>query len=176
MEPRTVEVDAADSPESPDRGYQSDLDQTPLPPVADMTEEEMMADVGISPIFSTAETAEFFGRTNQWLYWGMRENIFTDEEGSPLKLEWSESKGQTRRRFTIPIMENILRSSYRRGNINPDELKTILRRIMYAKRGVDWRKIEGWKYANNGRNRYKWVHPDKARWDSSRGEWVRVSS
>jgi hypothetical protein len=39
---------------------------------------------GVNRVYSTAEAAEFFGRSNQWLYWGMRNNIFVYPPGTPV--------------------------------------------------------------------------------------------
>ena len=60
-------------------------------------------------------------------------------------------------------------SSYRRGNMSQEELKTVMRRIKFAERGVEWREREGWRYANLGRNRHRWTHPSECVMRS--GEW-----
>lgn len=142
--------------------------------IESMTDEELLAEAGVEPIFSTTEAAEFFDKSNQWLYWGLREGVFTDDAGRPLDPERIGSAKHGRRRFTIGVLENIMRSSYRRGNIDPDQLKVIMRRIKYAQNGVDWREKEGWRYVHLGRSRYRWVHPDLCEWDEASREWRQV--
>lgn len=142
--------------------------------IESMTDEELLAEAGVEPIFSTTEAAEFFDKSNQWLYWGLREGVFTDDAGCPLDPERIGSAKHGRRRFTINVLENIMRSSYRRGNIDPDQLKVIMRRIKYAQNGVEWREQEGWRYVHLGRSRYKWVHPDLCEWDERAEEWKQV--
>ena len=71
---------------------------------------DLLADAGVEPIFSTTEAAEFFDRSNQWLYWGLREGVFTDDEGQPLDPERIGDPNKGRRRFTIPVIKNIMYS------------------------------------------------------------------
>jgi hypothetical protein len=180
MNPTDTSVEmgsAADRPAFSDRG--DSVVEQPEPTrqrsaaatVAAMTDEELMAEAGVEPVFSTTEAAEFFDRSNQWLYWGLREGVFTDDDGNPLDPDRIGDSSKGRRRFTIPVIENIMRSSYRRGNIDPDHLKLIVRRLHYAKLGVEWREREGWRYVHLGRNRYRWMHPDDCEWDSRKKEW-----
>lgn len=173
---------AADRPVFPGRGDSAvEKARKPRKPrrkteaaIAAMTDEELMAEAGVEPIFSTTEAAEFFDKSNQWLYWGLREGVFTDDDGRPLNPERIGNPKHGRRRFTIDVLENIMRSSYRRGNIDPDQLKVIMRRIKYAQNGVEWREQEGWRYIHLGRSRYRWVHPDLCEWDAKRQEWRQV--
>ena len=189
MQPHNIDtvevvVPAADLPAFSDRG-DSVVEQHPDPDrphrhrkpastvadIAAMTDEELMAEAGVEPIFSTTEAAEFFDRSNQWLYWGLREGVFTDDDGNPLDPERIGDPSKGRRRFTVPILKDIMRSSYRRGNIDPDHLKTIMRRLRYAELGVEWREREGWHYAHLGRSRYRWVRPEDTEWDAKNKEW-----
>lgn len=152
----------ADRPESTDRGGRP----IPLtPPDDDVDETVLFAEAGMEPIFSTSEAAEFFDRSNQWLYWGLREQVFTHDDGTPIELAPHEG----RRRFTLPIIQDILMSSYRRGNMSQDQFKTVMRRIKFAQRGVEWREREGWKYAHMGKNRHRWAHPNEC--VKRAGEW-----
>jgi hypothetical protein len=158
----TVEVvDRNDRPASEGRGDQPTHD--------DPTDDELMACSGVDPIYSTTEAAEFFDRSNQWLYWGLRERVFTHEDGTPIELDRTGDPSKGRRQFTLPIIEEIMHSSYRRGNMSQAELKNVMRRIRFAQRGVEWRDREGWRYARQPRNRRKWVRPEKAFKKS--GEW-----
>lgn len=184
---RHVEVvdQPADRPEFSDRGDSGVVVPLPADPkpsrrkkataaatVAAMTDEELLADAGVEPIFSTSEAAEFFDRSNQWLYWGLREKVFTDASGAPILPDWvGEESGRGRRRFTIPIIRAIATSSYRRGNLTLEHLKTIMLRARYAELGVEWREQEGWRHVHLGRKRYRWVHPDQAVFDEQSGEW-----
>ena len=141
------------------------------PPSIEMpTDEELMAEAGVEPVYSTSEAAEFFGRSNQWLYWGLRQGVFTRGDGVVIELDRDGDPGKGRRRFTLSVIKDIMQSSYRRGNLSPEDLRTIMRRIKFAERGVEWREVEGWRYVNMGRNRHRWVHPDLAVMRD--GEWV----
>lgn len=182
---RIVEVvdHSAGRPESDDRGDSGVSDPTdfelgvlprpkdPAAVVASLTDEELMAEAGVEPIFSTSEAAEFFDRSNQWLYWGLREGVFTYADGSPIAPNRLGEPDTGRRRFTVPLIKEIAKSSYRRGNLTPEQLKTIMRRVRYAELGVEWREREGWRHVHLGRKRYRWVHPDQAEYDNRAKEW-----
>lgn len=129
---------------------------------------DLMASAGINPVYTTSEAAEFFDRTNQWLYWGLRNHIFTDDDGNPLNPETARG----RRKFTLSVIEDIMKSSYRRGNIDQDHLKIILRRIRYAQNGIEWRERESWHYTHLGRNRYRWMKPEDTVWSMEEKQWV----
>lgn len=137
-----------------------------------ITDEDLIADAAVEQILSTSEVAEFFDRSNQWLYWGLREKIFTYSDGTPILPEWiGEEHQHGRRRFNLSLVREIMKSCHRRGNLNSEQLKTITCRIMLAERGVEWREREGWRYVNLGRNRYRWVRPERACYDKHRNEW-----
>lgn len=159
------------APEEPENRPVSRHRVGPSDLVDSITDEELMTEAGVEPIYSTTEAAEFFDRSNQWLYWGLREGVFVDDFGVPLDPSRQGAPDRGRRRFTLPIIRDIMRSAYRRGNIHPDHLKVILRRIKYAERGVEWREQEGWRYACLGKSRYKWVRPEDAIWDAPSREW-----
>lgn len=160
----------ADRPETSSRG--DSVVDTTIIDVEDMTDEELLSEAGVEPIFSTSEAAEFFDRSNQWLYWGLREKVFTYEDGTPIIPDRIGDAVHGRRRFTAPILKEIMRSSYRRGNLDADQIKTIMRRIKYAEQGVEWREREGWKYVHLSRNRWRWVRPGDAVKDPKSKEWV----
>lgn len=122
-------------------------------------------------IFSTSEAAEFFDRSSQWIYWGLREEIFHDENGVPVQ-PTRKGQGRGQRCFTVPILRSIMISAYERGSFSPEHLRIINRRIKYAEIGVDWREREGWHYAHLGRNRYRWVPPGECEWDAHAKKWV----
>jgi hypothetical protein len=144
--------------------------------VSELSDEELLAAAGLDPVFSTTEAAQFFDRSNQWLYWGLRKRVFTDKEGTPIdpeRIKGAEAKKVSlhdgRRRFTLPILKDILHSSYNRGNITDDELKIILRRIKIAELGGDWREREGWRFISG-----KWLHPSRC--EKVNGKWVKIKS
>lgn len=176
---------ATDRPAFSDRGDQCVHEQeieTPIkakkkprkrnPRAADeMSDEELLRDAGVEPIFSTSEAAEFFDRSNQWLYWGLREQVFTEADGTPIDPDRIGHPVRGRRRFTIPLLREIMKSSYRRGNLDGEQLTTIMRRIKFAEQGIEWREREGWHYTHLGRNRYRWLKPEMTVWNSKAGEW-----
>lgn len=176
----------ADRPAFSDRGDQPVREKKIRPPrpaskrrrkgpAADqMSDEELLAEAGVEPVFSTSEAAEFFDRSSQWLYWGLREKVFTTADGTPIDPDRIGHPVRGRRRFTTSILKEIMKSSYRRGNLDGEQLKVIMRRIKYAEQGVEWREREGWHHAHLGRNRYRWTPPELTSWDSKRGEWYRV--
>ena len=141
--------------------------------IDNLTDSELLAEAGIEPIVSTSEAAEYFGRTSQWIYWGLtpdrdtKEIRFVYPDGTPIVPERINGN----RRFTMPILRAILQSCYRRGNISEDELKTIIRRIRCTELGLEWRKREGWKYCYMGRNRYRWIKPENAYLDPVDEVW-----
>lgn len=95
------------------------------------TAQELLA--GVEKVYSTSEAAQFFGKSNQWLYWGMRNNIFTQPDGTRIEPERIGKGG--RRRFTLPVIRDIALSCYRRGNLKEPELKEIMVRIARAEQG-----------------------------------------
>lgn len=95
------------------------------------TSQELLA--GVEKVYSTSEAAKFFGKSNQWLYWGMRNNIFTNPDGTRIEPERIGKGG--RRRFTLPVIRDIALSCYRRGNLKEPELKEIMVKIARAEQG-----------------------------------------
>ena len=95
------------------------------------TAQEMLA--GVQKVYSTSEAAKFFGKSNQWLYWGMRNSIFKQPDGDRIEPERIGKGG--RRRFTLPVIRDIALSCYRRGNLKEPELKDIMVKIARAEQG-----------------------------------------
>lgn len=101
------------------------------------TVESLLEDV--EKIYSTAEAATFFGRSNQWMYWGLRrdkvtgEHVFTYKDGTPIQPERIGPGG--RRRFKLPVIREIALSCYRRGNLSEEELTEIMGKILIAEFG-----------------------------------------
>ena len=88
---------------------------------------------GVNRVYSTAETGAFFDKSNQWMYWGMRKNVFTYKDGSTIHPE--RVGGGGRRRFTLPVIREIALSCYRRGNLTEAQLEVVLTRIVMAASG-----------------------------------------
>lgn len=94
---------------------------------------------GTEKVYSTSKVASFFGRSNQWVYWGLRpdpttgEQVFTYRDGTPIRPERVGKGG--RRRFTLPIIREIALSCYRRGQITEEELRAIMAKILLAEFG-----------------------------------------
>ena len=65
----------------------------------------------------------------------------------------------------------IMQSSYRRGNLDADQMVTIMRRIKFAEQGIEWREREGWHHTHLGRNRWRWLKPDLTVWNDDAQEW-----
>jgi len=117
--------------------------------IPEISDEELLNEAGVEQVYSTNEVADFFNRSNQWLYWGLRsENgkppVFTYEDGTPIVPERVGDPSLGRRRFTLPIIKEILLSAYRRGNVTPEELKKVLHRIRIAELGGNWKARENW--------------------------------
>lgn len=83
--------------------------------------------------FSTGQVAKIFGKSAQWVYWGMRDQIFTYPNGSVIQPNRLGKNG--RRRFTIPIVREMARSCYRRGTLGEEGLKDILAALARAEEG-----------------------------------------
>ena len=99
--------------------------------------EESLSE-GTEKVYSTSKVAQFFGRSNQWVYWGLRpgpsgEQVFTYRDGTPIRPERVGKGG--RRRFTLPIIREIALSCYRRGQITEEELQAIMAKILLAEFG-----------------------------------------
>lgn len=95
-------------------------------------DEESLLDQ-VEKRYSTSQAAAFFGRSPQWIYWGLRKDIFTYKDGTPIV---PERVGKNRRRvFTLPLIREIALSHYRRCCLDDEELETIMARILLAEFG-----------------------------------------
>jgi hypothetical protein len=97
---------------------------------------------GVEKVYSTSRCAEFFGRSTQWVYWGLRpdprtgQQPFSYKDGSPIQPERVGPMGK--RRFTLPIIREIALACYRRGAIKEEEeLETVMAKILIAEFGVN---------------------------------------
>lgn len=122
----------------------------------DISDEQLLAESGIVRYYSTKDVAQFFDRSEAWVYWGLGRDDetppFLRPDGSPIA---PERVGAThRRRYTLADIRDILLASNRRGNVTTEELTKVLRRIRIDEYSGDWREREGWT-----RHRGRWVPP-----------------
>lgn len=89
---------------------------------------------GVEKVYSTASAAKFFGRSNQWVYWCLRNDIFQYKDGTPIRPERIGKGG--RRRFTLPVIREMALSTYRRGNFTEQELREVMAKILLAEFGA----------------------------------------
>lgn len=117
--------------------------------ILDMPDSSLVA--GIERWYSAAETARFFGRTNQWIYDRLRKEKFRYRDGTFIKpIQFSEKVTFIKKdpetgekeevteerlgpyRFTLPLILEIAQSCYRDGTVKMNELKVIRRRVAEA--------------------------------------------
>jgi hypothetical protein len=106
--------------------------------IAQNFNEDSLTD-GAEKSYSTSQVAAFFGRSPQWVYWGLRpdketgEQVFTYRDGSPILPDRVGPMGK--RRFTLPLIREIALSHKRRGNLTEEELMEIMAKILLAEFG-----------------------------------------
>lgn len=94
-----------------------------------MPDSALMA--GVERWYSAAETARFFGRTNQWIYDRIANKKFVYTDGTAIEPVLMEGN----MRFTTELIREIALSMYRRGTVKRPELILILRRVQQAELG-----------------------------------------
>lgn len=103
----------------------------PAVPASALTPGEPFAEIEVGQkYFSTGQVAEIFGKSAQWVYWGLRDRVFAYPNGSPIEPERVGTNG--RRRFTIPVIREMARSCYRRGTLGEGGLRDILAELARA--------------------------------------------
>lgn len=76
--------------------------------------------------YSTKEVANFFDRTDQWVYWVLRDGVVR-ADGTPIE---PERVGRSRRRrFTTENVEEIAAALHRRGTLSRDRLHEVIFRL-----------------------------------------------
>jgi hypothetical protein len=96
---------------------------------------------GVDKVFSTVETARFFGRSRGWVYWGLEpdpetgEAPFSYRDGTPIVPERVPMGKLQKRVFTLADIYEIARLWHRRGNLNDEELEDVMDRILVAEFG-----------------------------------------
>lgn len=74
--------------------------------------------------YGSAEVARFLGKSVRWLQGALRSGVFTHPDGSPIE-PVRVGRGR-RRRFTLPVLEDMARACYRQGVIGENELLDLL--------------------------------------------------
>jgi hypothetical protein len=136
--PEQPEVALYRSPEQIRNEVKSGWDEFRRRAIAHNFSEDSLTD-GIEKTYSTSQVAAFFGRSPQWVYWGLRpdkktgEQVFTYKDGSPILPDRVGPMGK--RRFTLPLIREIALSHKRRGNLSEEELQEVMAKILLAEFG-----------------------------------------
>jgi hypothetical protein len=89
----------------------------------------LIAALGVEPTYSAREAAILLGRSYSWLDQGLRKNQFVLRDGTPVQP--LRTPGGYRR-FTLKMLEDIAKSSYRQHRLSMDKLKSIYRELLNA--------------------------------------------
>jgi len=82
--------------------------------------------------FGTADVARLFRKSQNWVRWALRNNIFIRKDGTPIE-PVRLGKG-SRRRFTVPLLHDMAKAAYRRGVFDEVELEAVLDELTRAER------------------------------------------
>ena len=83
-------------------------------------------------VYSTAEAARLFGRSDTWISRGLRDGVFVYPVGSAVEPILIGKGG--RRQFTVPMLRAMAWSSYRRGNLSGEHLEGVLAELSRGER------------------------------------------
>ncbi|MFZ4373956.1 MAG: hypothetical protein ACOYO2_12075 [Mycobacterium sp.] len=82
--------------------------------------------------FGTGDVARLFRKSQNWVRWALRNNVFIRKDGTPIKpIRLGES---SRRRFTLPLLHDMAKAAYRRGILDEIELEGVLRELAGVER------------------------------------------
>ena len=82
--------------------------------------------------FGTADVARLFRKSQNWVRWALRNNVFIRTDGTPITpIRLGES---SRRRFTLPLLHDMAKAAYRRGILDEIELEGVLRELAGVER------------------------------------------
>jgi hypothetical protein len=95
--------------------------------LSEMPDEALIA--GIEKWYSAAEVAEFFGRSNQWIYDRFKKQKFTYRDGTLIVPMMTGGPKKPRMRFNLELIRALVDSCYRDGIVKHKELKVIMRRV-----------------------------------------------
>ena len=82
--------------------------------------------------FGTADVAKLFRKSQNWVRWALRNNIFVRRDGTPI--EPVRLGKSSRRRFTVPLLHDMAKAAYRRGVLDEVELEGVLRELAGVER------------------------------------------
>ena len=82
--------------------------------------------------FGTADVAKLFRKSQNWVRWALRNNIFIRRDGTPI--EPVRLGKSSRRRFTVPLLHDMAKAAYRRGVLDEVELEAVLDELTRAER------------------------------------------
>jgi len=82
--------------------------------------------------FGTADVAKLFRKSQNWVRWALRNNIFVRRDGTPI--EPVRLGKSSRRRFTVPLLHDMAKAAYRRGVLDEVELEAVLDELTRAER------------------------------------------
>lgn len=82
--------------------------------------------------FGTADVARLFRKSQNWVRWALRNNVFLRKDGTPITpVRVGES---SRRRFTLPLLHDMAKAAYRRGILDEVELEGVLGELAQVER------------------------------------------
>ena len=82
--------------------------------------------------FGTADVARLFRKSQNWVRWALRNNVFMRKDGTPITpVRVGES---SRRRFTLPLLHDMAKAAYRRGILDEVELEGVLGELARVER------------------------------------------
>lgn len=82
--------------------------------------------------FGTADVARLFRKSQNWVRWALRNNVFLRKDGTPITpVRVGES---SRRRFTLPLLHDMAKAAYRRGILDEVELEGVLGELARVER------------------------------------------
>jgi hypothetical protein len=82
--------------------------------------------------FGTGDVARLFRKSQNWVRWALRNNVFIRKDGTPIKpIRVGES---SRRKFTLPLLHDMAKAAYRRGILDEIELEGVLRELAGVER------------------------------------------
>ena len=82
--------------------------------------------------FGTADVARLFRKSQNWVRWALRNNVFIRKDGTPI--EPVRLGKSSRRRFTVPLLHDMAKAAYRRGVLDEVELEAVLDELTRAER------------------------------------------
>lgn len=139
--------------------------KVPIEAVADVFRQIETIDIdlsGVERVYNTEETAQFLGKSSQWMYWALKlrddnggdqfyrpavdpvtEEPLFDEEGNPVmeRIEPKRIGKKGIRRYTLKMIQEMGVSMHRNATVDYEELKDIVRRVQLARLGR-WQPVE----------------------------------